>query len=328
MSTPIASLVIVNWNTKEYLEECLRSFYATIGDLASEVIVVDNASQDGSAAMVVEQFPSVRLIANSVNNGFAGGVNQGIAAASGEYVVILNPDIVFSAGTFPALVQVMQLDQRIGAVMPELVNPDGSRQFGYIRRRPTLMQVLLFSTFLTPLSMRSRMLVERYLENPATGSGVADVDQIPGAFTMVRREVLSAVGGMDESFKLFFEDVDWCQRIRNAGWRLAMVHDVRALHIGGRSFVGPEKEWIYVRFSLSLMHYAEKHLSMPVSTAIKSVLFLNAVIVTIVRSLFLPFSSGEQRVAQRSSLKRNSMFLFSFIRSQFLRQDIPLHGPY
>ncbi len=320
------SLIIINWNTKEYLSQCLQSFFETKDDITFEVIVIDNASSDLSVEMVRTQYPQVTVIANAENTGFAAGVNQGIVHSCGKYILILNPDIVFKPHTLTALIDCMEINKTIGALMPKLVNLDGTAQYGYVRRKPTFIQVLLFYTLLAPLAMKNKYLVKKYLESELTGKGMEDVEQIPGAFTLLRREVVETVGGMDASFKLFFEDVDWSYRIRLAHWKLVMLHNLEAIHIGGRSFVSPRNEWIFVRFNLSLIHFVEKHLHWSTAAAVKMILFINSCVVLVARVAILSVSFGQSREIKKYSYRRHAMFLQALYRTVILKQDIPLHA--
>lgn len=320
------SLIIINWNTKDYLSQCLKSFFETNDGITFEVIVVDNASSDMSVEMVKTEFPQVNVIANNINFGFAFGVNQGIDHSNGKFILILNPDIIFKSKTLLALIECFDNDKTIGALMPKLINLDGSMQYGYIRRKPTVTQVLLFHTLLSPISMKSKYLVQNYLESVLKGNEIEEVEQIPGAFTLIRREVIETVGVMDTSFKLFYEDVDWSYRISMAKWKLVMVHNVEAIHIGGRSFVGPKNEWIFARFNLSLIHFVEKHHHWSIAFSIKTILFLNSLIVFIARIVLLAFNYGRSREIQMVSYRRHKMFLQAFIQTVILRRDIPLHA--
>mgnify|MGYP001587530600 CR=1 FL=1 len=320
------SVIIINWNTKEYLSQCLHSFFETNEGITCEVIVIDNASSDGSVEMVTGKFQQVQVIANTVNSGFAGGVNQGISIARGKYILVLNPDIVFKPKTIQSLLQYLDGHKEVGAAMPELINLDGSVQYGYIRRKPSVAQVIFFHTLLTPFCMKNKYLVYKYLESVLNSNSTQEVEQIPGAFTLVRREVIENVGGMDSSFKLFFEDVDWSYRMRQAGWKLMMLHNVQALHIGGRSFVGARNEWMFVRFNLSLIHFIEKHSHWCVAMLVKGILFANSLFVVIVQLVILALYFGKSRKSQLFSYRRHIQFLQTFIRSVIFKQDIPLYA--
>ncbi len=203
------SVIIVNWNTRDHLISCLVSLHETMSQGDTQVIVVDNASVDGSTQKVRERFPGDRLVSNGTNRGFAGGVNDGLKLARGEYILILNPDIVLRKGVVDGLITYLEGHPDVGGIMPLLRNEDGSVQKGYVRKIPTLMQVVLFATVLQPWASRRQRLVQRYLEAPLASSDAVVVEQIPGAFLLTTRRVIDRVGQFDERFRLFFEDVEW-----------------------------------------------------------------------------------------------------------------------
>lgn len=220
------SIIIVNWNTREMLAGCLRSIedcrlkIEDSGD-QTEVIVVDNGSADGSAEMVSIRFPWVQLIKNSTNAGFARANNQGMAVAQGRYVLLLNSDTFVLPGALRAMADFMDAHPDIGALGPQLLNEDGSKQGSYADF-PTLPSALLGTDF-------------RHHARPYPGGQALEVDAISGACMMVRRETVEAEGGMDEEYRLFVEEVDWCYRIRKAGWLICHFPGAQITHLLGRS---------------------------------------------------------------------------------------------
>jgi len=309
------SLVIVNWNTRTELESCLRSFATTSKSVAVEIIVVDNASVDGSPAMVRSEFPDVHLIANSDNKGFAGGVNQGIRAALGKYIFVLNSDIVSQEGTLLKLIAAMDASPEVGAIAPRLINSDGSLQKDFFRKLPTLLQVLLFYTALSNVAKSQPRLVRKYFEE-TTDELVPeyDVQQIPGGCIMVRREVIDRVGMMDEQFVLFFEDVDWCYRIREGGWKLRIINTVSMIHLGGRSFIGRDRTWMLGRFMLSLNQYVDKHGSLWFRISTKVLTFGNSFIIFLIRVIQKTILKGiQQKQSFQESYRSHSYLLKLFL---------------
>jgi len=290
MAPPIqfdVSAIIVNWNTCAELESCLRSFprASRRGDLRLEYIVVDNASADGSTTMVNSKFPDVRLIENKSNLGFAAGFNQGVREAQGRYLLILNPDILVREGALAVLFEALESNPEAGAVAPRLLNADGTMQKGYFRRYPSAMQVLLFYTFLAKYANRSQSLLSRYLEDSQeSGRLISDVQQIPGGCMMLRREVIDTVGLMDESFLLFFEDVDYCYRMRKHGWKLQVVNTVSMVHLGGRSFRRLDPYWVFQRMTISLNAFVAKHGSLPLKIATFCATFGNSFFIFLFRA--------------------------------------------
>lgn len=230
---PELSICIVSWNTRELLDACLRSIKTIPDRVAREVIVVDNASGDGTAEMVRADHPEVALIANAENAGYAAGNNRAIAAASGEFILLLNPDIVVLPGALDTLVGFLREHQEAAAVAPRLVLPDGSTQAS-CRSFPTPDVVLYEALGLSRLFPRSR----RFGKYRMTWWDYDDERPVPqpmaSAF-LVRRAALEQVGGMDEQFPIFFNDVDLCKRLWDAGWEIWYTPRASMVHVGGAS---------------------------------------------------------------------------------------------
>lgn len=228
------SVVVVNWNTRAMLRDCLASLQADLATapLSAEVIVVDNASADGSADMVAREFPEYTLLANSENRNYAGGNNQGLALARGEFVLLLNPDTVIPPGSLEKLIQVLRDDPRAGAVSPALVYPDGRLQTS-VRGFPTPAALVGDMTGLARLFPRSRWASYRCRDLPH--DRLSSVDQPMASAFLVRNSVLRQVGPFDEQFPLFFNDVDLCYRIVQAGWKILYEPRIRIVHVGGAS---------------------------------------------------------------------------------------------
>lgn len=227
------SICIVNWNTRNHLRACLASIEAHPPDAPYEIMVVDNASQDGSAEMVREQFSHVQLIANRENAGYAAGNNQALILARGEFLLLLNPDTEMHEDTLNQAIAFFQSHPEAGAIGALQRFPNGEiqpsvRAFPY--PLPLFFEIIGLSRLFPhhPLFARYRMGAFRY-------DRVQEVDQPMGTFFMVRRETMSQVGLLDEDFPLFFNDVDWCYRIKQAGWKIYFVPEVTILHHGGAS---------------------------------------------------------------------------------------------
>ncbi len=230
---PTLSIVVVSWNVRELLAKALRSISLAVGDaLCAEVIVVDNASHDGSVAMVHETFPGVHVIANANNRGFAFANNQGIAETAGKYIALLNPDTEILGDALQVLVSHLDTHPDVGVVGPRLVNPDGTTQSSR-RRFPTLLILFFESTWLQPLL--PRRLLARYYAEDRPDTEEQDVDWLTGAAMVARRQVVEDVGPLDEGYFMYSEELDWCRRIRQAGWRIAFVPAAHVVHFGGKS---------------------------------------------------------------------------------------------
>ena len=224
------SIVICNYNTRDDLARCLESVEATKGDLTLEVIVVDNASRDGSAEMVRRDFPNVALVASSSNLWFNGGNNAGLRRARGEYIFILNPDTVLLPGTLHTLVNYLDAHADVGMVTCRMVFPDGAVQRNG-SRFPSYSYLLLAHTFLGVLLPHRRSAAQREMWYAGWDrDSTRDVEIAPGSALMGRRELLARLGFFDESLKLFFSDDDLSQRVRAAGAAVRYVAEATLIH--------------------------------------------------------------------------------------------------
>ncbi len=278
---PDLSIIIVNWNVHDLLRDCLMAIQRSPGvvlaeaqqggeaaqhlppshplqpAITAEVIVVDNASSDGSAEMVATQFPWVRLIANPDNRGFAAANNQGLAISRGRYVLFLNPDTVVVDDALRALVHYMDLHPEAGAVGPLLRYGDGSLQPS-CRRFPTLTIALFESTPIAwhwPDNPWARHYRMADLQEPT--AGVQEVDWLVGAALLVRREALDQVEGFDEGYFMYSEELDLCRRLKEAGWRIFYLPFAQVIHYEGRS----SEQAIaarHIRFQASKVRYFRK----------------------------------------------------------------------
>lgn len=224
------SVIIVSYNTRELLARCLGSV-AVEPRPPDEVIVVDNASADESAAMVRARFPHVQVIANAENRGFAAATNQGLRAATGDFLCLLNPDTELFPGALDALSTFLESHPEVGVVGPTLLHSDGTYQHAAFRF-PTLPMALIDFFPLNHRVLNSR-LNGRYpftlYEHPFA------MDHPLGACMLVRRAACAAVGLLDERFFMYCEEIDWCRRIKQAGWEIMHVPDARVVHHGGQS---------------------------------------------------------------------------------------------
>jgi GT2 family glycosyltransferase len=229
-TTPEVSVIIVSYNTRELLRECIESILCEQGDgLAVEVIVVDNASADGSAAMVAEQFPQVRLIANPDNRGFGAACNQGLEIAQGRYALILNADIRAQPGALQRLVAFMDAHPDAAVCGGQLRYPDGRIQPSCARDL-TLWWVFCEQSMLAKLFPRTR-LFGGYWRTHWDFSATIETEQVMGACMMLRRPFPR----FDEDYFLYCEDTDLCYRVRQAGGKIYYVHDAVFVHHLGAS---------------------------------------------------------------------------------------------
>jgi len=247
------SIIIVNWNTHDLLADCLNSVAATSGDLDLEIVVVDNASTDGSQAMVRQRFPHVRLIANAENVGFARANNQGLAACQGRYALLLNSDALLTTHALQAMLDLAESKPRAGMIGAHLRNRDGSFQASH-SPFPNLWQEFLI------LSGLGRLLYGRWYPSrgPEESRGPQVVDYVEGACLLVRRAAFEQVGGLDEGYFMFSEEVDWCYAMREKGWQVWYQPAARVIHLGGGSSRNrrPQREGDLYR---SRIRFVRKH---------------------------------------------------------------------
>lgn len=226
------SIVIVSWNTLELTRACLRSAYEAKGDLAAHIVVVDNASSDGSADMVAREFPGVHLIRNPDNRGFATATNQGIRAFSVPYVLLLNPDTVALGTVIEASVEYMEAHPDVGVMGCRVLNPDRTMQ-PTCSRFPSLLNLFLQTTGLDRLPWPP--FLGRYLMKDWQRDDERDVDNVTGCYMLVRHEAMDQVGLLDETFFFCGEETDWCRRFQQAGWRVRFAPVGEIIHVGNAS---------------------------------------------------------------------------------------------
>jgi N-acetylglucosaminyl-diphospho-decaprenol L-rhamnosyltransferase len=248
------SVIVVSWNVRDLLRRCLSSIVAA-GD-SCEIVVVDNGSTDGSPEMVRAEFPHVRLVANAENRGFTAANNQGLALAAGRYLLLLNPDAEVVGDALATMTTYMDDHPAIGALGPQLRYPDGRLQSSR-RRFPTFATALVESTVVQEWWRDNRILQRYYLaDRPA--DAVQQVDWVVGACLLVRRAAYEGVGGLDEGFFMYSEELDWCRRIKSAGWEIVYLPAAVVVHHEGKSSeqVVPAR---HIYFQSSKVRYFRKH---------------------------------------------------------------------
>lgn len=229
MMPPPTAIVLVSWNTQDLLRQALRSVREHAG-MPVHVIVVDNASSDGSTAMVCAEFPEATLIANPDNRGFGQANNQGFAAGQEPFILLLNSDAQLTPGSLPALVATLEQHPEAGAVGARLVYPDGRFQASFAAFPNLLTEVLLLA------GLAPRIWGAQYPSRRESASRRARaVDWVGAACLLLRRAAVDATGGFDSSFHMYAEETDLCRRIRGQGWAVRYCPQAVALHHGGRS---------------------------------------------------------------------------------------------
>lgn len=226
------SVCLVTWNVWEDLRCCLESLRASAG-LLVQVVVVDNASTDGTVAGLRESFPQVELIVNRQNRGFAAACNQAMAASQGRYLLLLNPDTLVPPGGLPELVAFADRHPEAGIIAPQLRYPDGRLQYS-CRRFPTLTAAIFRHTFLGRLFPQVAS-VSDYLMADWDHQDVREVDWVSGAAMLIRRGLYEEIGPLDENFFWGSEDVDYCWRTHEADWQVLYTPTPHIIHAVGRS---------------------------------------------------------------------------------------------
>ncbi len=252
------SIVIVNWNTRHILFDCLKSVYEQSGDSSLEVIVIDNASSDGSAEMVKKDFPQTTLIENSENLGFAAANNQGIEISKGRYVLLLNPDTLILDNAINKTLYFADAHPESAVVGCRVLNSDRTLQptcFMF----PSILNMLLSTTYLYRLFPKSRFFGRERM-TWWDRSDIREVDVVTGCFMLVRREAIEQVGLLDERFFVYGEETDWCYRLKKAGWKVMFTPCAEIIHLGGQS-TQKKATAMVVQLRKSILQFMKKHYS-------------------------------------------------------------------
>jgi GT2 family glycosyltransferase/lipopolysaccharide/colanic/teichoic acid biosynthesis glycosyltransferase len=258
-STPVLSIIIVNYNVREFLHHALVSLQKAMKGIRGEIVVVDNASDDGSIEMVRRRFPKVHLIASKTNLGFAKANNLGLKQARGKFILLINPDTLVQEDTLQVMIRFFEENPDVGLAGCKIMNPDGTFQLACRRSFPAPWAAFTKMTGLSALFPGSR-LFGRYNLTYLSPDETYELDAVSGSFMMVRREAYEQVGGLDEDFFMYGEDLDWCFRIQRAGWKNYYVHSTQIIHYKGEST--KRSSLNEIRTFYQAMHlFVQKHLS-------------------------------------------------------------------
>jgi GT2 family glycosyltransferase len=252
------SVVIVNWNTVDLLRACIASVFNATRSINFEVIVIDNASADGSVEMVRQEFGKAIVIANAKNVGFATANNQGMAIATGRYVLLLNSDTVVLDGAIEKTIAYADRWPDTAALGCRILNPDRSLQNSCFMF-PSLVNLLLFSTYLYRFFPRSRFFGREQM-TWWDRDDAREVDVVTGCYMLVRKQAIDEVGMMDSGFFMYAEETDWCYRFKSKGWKNRFTPDAEIVHLGGASAakLGSRRAQIT---NASFIRYMNKHWS-------------------------------------------------------------------
>jgi N-acetylglucosaminyl-diphospho-decaprenol L-rhamnosyltransferase len=265
----LVSIIIVNYNTSKVLRDCINSIFKFENAQTFEIIIIDNFSADDSKEVInrlAKEYNNIKPIFLEKLESFSFANNRGIEISSGEYILIMNPDIIFTEPLLEKLLMDFNDDKSIGAITPALVGTDGKFQRNYFQRYPTIMQFLLFHSIYAKIFFHFPKLMNRWLENQDVDINqkkIWYVEQIPCAFFMAKKTMFQETGFMDENYVLFFEDVDLSYQI-NKKYKLAIDSSLSVTHLGGSSFGTPKSDtdwWMYGRFIASMVYFFGKNYS-------------------------------------------------------------------
>ena len=285
------SVIIVSWNAREYLRGCLCSIRDCGGSDVSEVIVVDNASADGSPEMVAEQFPEVILIQANKNLGFAAANNLGIQRATGAFVAFINSDVIVHPGCFGKLRAFFESHRDAGLIGPRIIGADGRVQ-STCRRLPTL-----WNTFYRSIALDA--LISKWRRTEANSEEGTEVEALTGCFWLARREAIMEVGALDERFFFYAEDLDWCRRYGDAGWKVMFVPAATATHFGGGSSANAPDRYSIEMLRANLIYWTKYN-----GVAGKIIFYFTAIIHHAIRIVIRGAKTAIRREKDGESVKK------------------------
>lgn len=307
------SVIVVNWNTRELLRNCIRSICEQASNVQLEIIVIDNRSTDGSAEMVKEEFPWVILVENSLNRGFAAANNQGISLAKGRYILLLNSDTTVCDNAIEKTVQYADKHPEVAVVGCQVLeSPDKIQMTCF--RFPSLLN----------LSLQVSGLARVFKYNHFFGredmlwwrrESEREVDVISGMFMLVRRKAIDEVGLMDEDYFLLFEDTDWCYRFARAGWEMLFWPGAKIIHVdGGDQSSRKTALRMFIQFRKSLLIYFKKHHGSLQCLVVRILLLVDAVFRVVVWTMLVMFKRlmGKDVPVERNNMKKY-WWLFKFL---------------
>ena len=229
----VLSIIIVSWNVCDYLVDCIESILKNCRLLQYEIIVIDNASTDGTVDLIKNKYPGLILIINDTNKGFAYANNQGIRQARGRYLLFLNPDTIIKPDAVEKMLTFLEQNKDVGAIGPRLLNKDLTIQHS-VRTFPTFRGALYRHTILRYFGLFKNHH-EKWRMKDFKSDRLTDVDQLMGAAILAEKDLVLKMGGFDERFFMYYEEADFCYRIKKAGYRIVYFPDASIIHLGGKS---------------------------------------------------------------------------------------------
>jgi len=292
------SFVIVTFNSLEPLKICLQSLFASISDdLNFEVIVVDNNSQDESKQFVQENYPNIHLIKNEMNVGYTKAMNQGLRIAKGMYLVQVNPDVLTNPGTFQALISWMNQHKDVGISIPKVLNQDGT--FQKQSRRGFARPLEVFSYFLKlDRIFPNNKVIGNYVKTFLPEDEIAQVDAVSGSCMMMRKEIISDIGYLDERYFAYQEDTDYCFQACKAGWKVYYLPIASVIHQGGRGGSRSDPYRAIYEWHRSYFLYYRKNLSKDYNFLVNWIMYI-FIVLKLAFSLIWAWFSKEKIVGTK-----------------------------
>jgi len=272
------SICIVNWNTELYLKQCLEAIYQSPSSINFELIVIDNDSKDNSVNMVKDNFPQVNLIINDTNTGFAKANNQAVKLAKGNFVLLLNPDIVIYPDVFKNMVEYAYATPALGALTCRILNPDGTLQKDFYRRFPNLRTVFFYFSLLGKLLdkfLLKNKYKNRYFYSDFKFEKIEKIEQAGASCLMIPKKIIDRIGIFDERFPIYFNDVDFCKRVWESGHEIHMLPKAEAIHFGGQAVSQLPLNRNYGYFYSGLYTYFKKHHGLLKAILVKILILFN-----------------------------------------------------
>ena len=306
------SIVIVNWNTRDLLRQCLHSIYKTTHNLAFEIYVVDNNSTDGSVNMIKKEFFKVNLIENRRNEGFATANNQAISRSRGKYTLLLNSDTIVLGNALSKMTEFMDAHELVGVLGCKLLDKDGNLQRSAAWF--SCLWTLILGGDVLPVTLSCVLGLKRFpgqcYLNDREHDKLQDVDWVSGACFMVRKTVVNDVGLLDENLFMYGEEIEWCYRIKKAGWSVAYFPGARISHIGGGSTLTGDSLPVY-RSAFARRYIYHKHhnvLSSFLYDLLAATMALVKLVLWSILALILP---------NKDSLRKRSTYYLGVLNSIF-----------
>ncbi len=248
------SIIIVSYNAREYLKQCLESVDRGLDNLKAEIWVVDNASIDGSSEMIKGNFPQVKLIANKENIGFARANNSALKKCAAPYILLLNNDTIITSGAIKKMVDIMKENKKIGALGPKLLFEDGMVQISYGPMISLWNEA--WQKFLQTRSRKKKGFIKNYIEKRSNKS--YHPHWVSAACIMLRKEAIDQAGLFDENFFMYSEDVDLCHRLSQKGWKIFYTPDVEIMHLEGKS-ASTNIDRVQIEYRRSQLYFYRKY---------------------------------------------------------------------